>query len=348
MKENTSPLMVTISCLAYNHEHYIRQCLEGFVMQKTNFRFEAIVHDDASTDASVEVVARAIADDPRFRIICKSRPIGGSAARDVGFRQSHGKYVMFLDSDDLLSPDCLINRVRTFQEPRYVDCDWLVFPMGTFKTVPGDLPGVWRPSSEANHLRDILMHKIPWAVMQPLWRRSVLEYLCDECGIGPFNPIYPRLQDVEMHTRALLMVKAKYAVVSDGAPDCFYRIDDRRSGDNWTALLTRQINGVRLYLNEISRLLEGRRDERRCRNALRGTLIAGLRALFYRWSQKDIGTAYLTQQCKALVESANSAGILSLKAKGLLGVYLFCSRRLHLQRVKGVNWLMTKCLLSLD
>ena len=44
------PLMVTIQCLTYNHEPYIRQCLEGFVMQKTNFRFEAIVHDDASTD----------------------------------------------------------------------------------------------------------------------------------------------------------------------------------------------------------------------------------------------------------------------------------------------------------
>ena len=36
-------VVVTIRCMAYNHEPYIRQCLEGFVMQKTNFRFEAIV-----------------------------------------------------------------------------------------------------------------------------------------------------------------------------------------------------------------------------------------------------------------------------------------------------------------
>ena len=43
-------LIVSIRCLTYNHEPYIRQCLDGFVMQKTNFRFEAIVHDDASTD----------------------------------------------------------------------------------------------------------------------------------------------------------------------------------------------------------------------------------------------------------------------------------------------------------
>ena len=50
------PLMVSIKCLVYNHAPYLKQCLEGFVMQKTNFRFEAIVHDDASTDGSAEII----------------------------------------------------------------------------------------------------------------------------------------------------------------------------------------------------------------------------------------------------------------------------------------------------
>ena len=49
-------LTVTIHCLAYNHEPYIRQCLDGFVMQKTNFRYEAIVHDDASTDSTAAII----------------------------------------------------------------------------------------------------------------------------------------------------------------------------------------------------------------------------------------------------------------------------------------------------
>ena len=38
MTEDPRPLMVTIRCIAYNHERFIRQCLEGFVMQKTNFQ----------------------------------------------------------------------------------------------------------------------------------------------------------------------------------------------------------------------------------------------------------------------------------------------------------------------
>lgn len=51
----SSPLLA-IKCLAYNHEPYIRQCLDGFVMQKTDFPFIAIVHDDASTDKTADII----------------------------------------------------------------------------------------------------------------------------------------------------------------------------------------------------------------------------------------------------------------------------------------------------
>lgn len=50
------PILVAIHCLVYNHEPYLRDCLEGFVMQQTNFPFVAIVHDDASTDASAAII----------------------------------------------------------------------------------------------------------------------------------------------------------------------------------------------------------------------------------------------------------------------------------------------------
>lgn len=48
--------LVVIRCLTYNHESYIRDALEGFVMQKTNFPFVAIVHDDASTDGTAAII----------------------------------------------------------------------------------------------------------------------------------------------------------------------------------------------------------------------------------------------------------------------------------------------------
>lgn len=47
---------VSIYCAVYNHEKYLRKCLDGFVMQKTTFPFEVIVHDDASTDHSADII----------------------------------------------------------------------------------------------------------------------------------------------------------------------------------------------------------------------------------------------------------------------------------------------------
>ena len=49
-------IMVTVRCLAFNHAKYIRQCLNGFIMQNTNFNFEVIVHDDASSDGTAEII----------------------------------------------------------------------------------------------------------------------------------------------------------------------------------------------------------------------------------------------------------------------------------------------------
>ena len=48
--------LVSIICITYNHEPYIRQCLDGFMMQKTNFPFEVLIHDDASTDMTADII----------------------------------------------------------------------------------------------------------------------------------------------------------------------------------------------------------------------------------------------------------------------------------------------------
>lgn len=48
--------MVTIRCLTYNHEKYIADAIESFLMQKVSFKYEIIIHDDASTDRTAEII----------------------------------------------------------------------------------------------------------------------------------------------------------------------------------------------------------------------------------------------------------------------------------------------------
>ena len=54
MKKNN--IAVSVLCMVYNHEKYLRECLDSLVNQKTTFTYEILVHDDASTDQSKKII----------------------------------------------------------------------------------------------------------------------------------------------------------------------------------------------------------------------------------------------------------------------------------------------------
>ena len=99
-----SSVLVSIKCLAYNHEPYIRQCLDGFVMQQTNFKFEAIVHDDASTDGTANII-REYAEKypdiikPIYETENQYSKHDGSLNRILAEKLT-GKYIALCEGDD--------------------------------------------------------------------------------------------------------------------------------------------------------------------------------------------------------------------------------------------------------
>lgn len=103
MKTNEEPL-VSVCCLVYNHAPYLRECFEGFVMQKTNFPIEILVHDDASTDGSQEIIKEYTAKYPTlFKPIYQkenqySKGIGISATYQ--FPRAKGRYIALCEGDD--------------------------------------------------------------------------------------------------------------------------------------------------------------------------------------------------------------------------------------------------------
>lgn len=121
-------LMVTIRCITYNHERYIRQCLESFVMQKTNFRYEAIVHDDASTDRTADII-REYAEKypeiikPIFETENQYSKKDGSLSRIMN-AHTHGKYVAMCEGDDYWIDSLKLQKQVDFLEnnPDYTMC----------------------------------------------------------------------------------------------------------------------------------------------------------------------------------------------------------------------------------
>lgn len=117
---DNSVLMVTIRCITYNHESYIRQCLEGFVMQKTNFRFEAIVHDDASTDGTAAIIreyANKYPDiiKPIFETENQHSKHDGSLRRIMAAHM-HGKYIAMCEGDDYWTDPLKLQKQVDFLE----------------------------------------------------------------------------------------------------------------------------------------------------------------------------------------------------------------------------------------
>ncbi len=113
-------IMVTIRCVTYNQVNYIRKCLEGFVMQQTNFPFEAIVHDDASTDGTTEIV-REFAE--KYPTIIKplyeeenqwSKHNG--RITEVLYENTRGKYIAPCDGDDCWTDPLKLQKQVDFME----------------------------------------------------------------------------------------------------------------------------------------------------------------------------------------------------------------------------------------
>lgn len=99
---------VSVMCLAYNHEKYIRQTLEGFIEQRTNFQFEVIVHDDASTDETRHIIEEYASLYPDIiKPIYQSRnqysKIDAEIFSKFMYPQARGKYFAYCEGDDYWS-----------------------------------------------------------------------------------------------------------------------------------------------------------------------------------------------------------------------------------------------------
>ena len=131
-------ILVSICCLTYNHEAYLRDTLEGFLAQRVDFPMEILVNDDASTDGTRAILEEYAAKYPAlFRCFYQDVNLysqGKDLCLEVLYPAARGKYIALCEGDDYWTdPDKLQMQVDFLEaHPEYVACvhDTLVHSCG--------------------------------------------------------------------------------------------------------------------------------------------------------------------------------------------------------------------------
>jgi glycosyltransferase involved in cell wall biosynthesis len=203
---------------SYNRAALIKETLQSVVAQSSP-DWECIVVDDGSTDETIAVVSAFAKADSRIQLLERTKDYapGGNGARQMGIGHTNYEWIMFLDSDDLLSPDCVKNRLASIEET----LDMIIFHTGTFKKEIGDMNIVWNlfypKETIDDYLHRFLQQDMPWCTPGVLWNKAFLQ------KIGGWNQTLTAWQDWELHIRALTYAPKIKASIEK--PDNYYRRD---------------------------------------------------------------------------------------------------------------------------
>ncbi|MBO2535289.1 glycosyltransferase family 2 protein [Rummeliibacillus suwonensis] len=112
-------ILVSIDCITYNHEQYIADALDSFLMQQTNFKYEILIHDDASTDRTAEIIR---AYEKRYPEIIKpiyqleNQYSKGVAVENFNSKRAKGKYLAICEGDDYWIDPCKLQKQVDYME----------------------------------------------------------------------------------------------------------------------------------------------------------------------------------------------------------------------------------------
>lgn len=126
---NNENILVTIRCITYNQEKYIRQTLEGFLMQKTNFKYEILIHDDASTDGTADIIREYEKKFPTYfhaiyQTENKFSTKGFKYITKLLIKEGRGKYAALCEGDDFWTDPYKLQKQVDFLEshPEFSMC----------------------------------------------------------------------------------------------------------------------------------------------------------------------------------------------------------------------------------
>lgn len=197
---------VMIIIPVYNAEKYLEQCIHSILTQETKYTYQAVFIDDGSTDGSYEILKRCLFP-PHVYIFTKNQ--GVAAARNTALRDITGRYVMFLDSDDYLSPNAIEQLVSVADENSadIVEGGHVFF----------DVKGISEVNTHGDTIHEIAhqnLYGFPWG---KIIRSNLLETFC-----------FPREYIFEDTVMATLLHPSARSAVS--VPSVVYYYRDNQNG----------------------------------------------------------------------------------------------------------------------
>lgn len=111
-------IIVSVCCITFNHEKYICDTIEGFLMQETDFPIEIIIHDDASTDSTQNIIRKYAEKDDRIIPILREKNIKstGVPVYPITFEKARGKYIAMCEGDDYWTDPLKLQKQVEFME----------------------------------------------------------------------------------------------------------------------------------------------------------------------------------------------------------------------------------------
>lgn len=125
MESGKSNILVSIVCITYNHEPYLRDALEGFLFQKTTFPFEIILAEDCSTDGTRAICEEYAAKYPdKINYIYRDHNVGYNENEYEAMCAAKGKYIAYCEGDDYWTDPNKLQKQVDFLEshPEYAVC----------------------------------------------------------------------------------------------------------------------------------------------------------------------------------------------------------------------------------
>lgn len=216
-------LSVIIPC--YNNGNYLKVMIECCIRQSFH-NWELIIVDDGSTDEiTQQLVSEYTRRDDRIKFFIRDRlPKGSVVCRNIGFKESSGKYVMHLDADDLISDNCFKDRVAFLEDNP--SCDYASFPAKSFfdneilhiSNAKADF-GV--PKGKHPLLYYFLRANYPFSVWCNIYRRSAIEDIQWDERVKIYTDFSYIVQ--------CIFAKLKHEFSSSDKCDYFYRMFKKKS-----------------------------------------------------------------------------------------------------------------------